>query len=105
MKSVDNISVIAFEAMLKASERAELPERRADHTRRHAFKDVQRMFKGFHRLFIGFSIGRSGQVKRLGASWLTSWQWRWLVLKDRRLAWFDGVLARNALKVFEKSSS
>lgn len=33
---------------------------------------------------------RSGQVKRISASWLTSWQWRWLVLKDRRLAWFDG---------------
>ncbi|CAK9017449.1 unnamed protein product [Durusdinium trenchii] len=33
---------------------------------------------------------RSGQVKRVSASWLTSWQWRWLVLRDRRLAWFDG---------------
>ncbi|CAJ1459032.1 unnamed protein product [Effrenium voratum] len=33
---------------------------------------------------------RSGWVKRVSASWMTSWQWRWLVLKDRRLAWFDG---------------
>ena len=40
-----------------------------------------------------WSLARSGWVKRVSASWMTSWQWRWLVLKDRRLAWFDGGLA------------
>lgn len=40
---------------------------------------------------------RSGQVKRISSSWLTSWQWRWLVLKDRRIAWFDGILDPKAM--------
>ncbi|CAE7466432.1 unnamed protein product [Symbiodinium pilosum] len=35
---------------------------------------------------------RSGWVKRMGENlaFLSSWQWRWLVLKDCRVAWFDG---------------
>lgn len=43
-------------------------------------------------LFLTSNRTRSGQVKRISSSWLTSWQWRWLVLKDRRIAWFDGIL-------------
>lgn len=33
---------------------------------------------------------KSGWVKKITANWLIGWQWRWLVLKDRRLCWFDG---------------
>lgn len=34
---------------------------------------------------------KSGWVKKVCASWLIDhWKWRWFVLKDRRVSWYDG---------------
>lgn len=86
---------ILGQAFLKPSEKIKLPERPDT-------SNCCRVSKGSlpSRLpsWLPSYLLRSGQVKRISASWLASWQWRWLVLKDRRLAWFDGAFAALHLR-------